>query len=739
MNQINIENFKFTIEKIKDGYVFEKFALSFLTGVLGYDFLPVGGTKDKGIDGLYHTFFRKGFKKQIYQLSTEKNAEQKINDTIDKLRKNDIVYDSLKYVTNRVINNKDKLIDKTFDIYKKPIIIYDQKWFVSNANYNNATINAYEIFIKSHVYEIANPSKTIVVSNLDIDPRLFVFLRQQVEEKRDTFKFDEVLADTLILYILEGTDPDKDIFKNASEIKDEIKEYIKFDPKIINSIINKRLKFLSEKPRKIRHHTKEDTYCLPYETRRIIQERNIEDQRLYETFFSQTEKKLKIYLKDKNVSIKDAYQLICEVIHQIYYQQGLEFSNFILHGESEHVIEKDLHEIISITVDESPVIDKNKESVKVSILMTIRDIVYNGTSEQKKYLEKLSYSYILMFSLHWDPKIATYFESLASNLNIYVGNSIIIPALSEFYLKQENRRHWNLLKASKSAGINMIINDSIIKELMLHIENIAYKYEKFFQREEELYLSEEFNTMYIDDILLRSYFYARSRNQVANFYDYLNNFISPDLKTIKIDLINYLHNEFNIKYLSNDINNEYIDDSEKEILINELTTLKGHRKSAEYDAELILKIYGIREKNNEDSDSSIFGYKTWWLSKDTKTYEIVNNLFKEKYPIGCYMRPDFLYNYIVLSPKRTEVDDAFKNIFSSMIGVNLGFHLPKEVTSFIQMMIKDHKLKSSNPARLKAILRRLSERLKSDPSIRNKKYVKHFFKEELGDVNKINK
>ena len=45
---------KFALSRIEDGFVFENFAQTFLAPVLGHSFLPVGGIKDKGIDGLNH-------------------------------------------------------------------------------------------------------------------------------------------------------------------------------------------------------------------------------------------------------------------------------------------------------------------------------------------------------------------------------------------------------------------------------------------------------------------------------------------------------------------------------------------------------------------------------------------------------------------------------------------------------------------------------------------------------------
>ena len=728
---LNTDGFRFAMNQINDGFVFENFGLSFLGATLGYDFLPVGGVKDKGIDGLEYTFNREGYEKNIYQLSTELNSEGKLEKSIQKLLDNKIAFDSITYVTNRVIQNKDTLIDRLFDKFKKHIKIFDQNWLVSYANHSESTVNAYYTFIDSYLHEFSKPGKSYVVSDLANDSRLFVFLRQQLDSKRNDLKLDDLLADTLILFGLEGTDPDKDILKTKIELFESIKKYVKFDPKILDETIEKRLNILSNKPRKIKYHTQKNGFCLPYDTRLEIHNRNLADEQLLESFYSQTSEVIKKYFKDDDIVVRDLTKLIDETIHKIFYQQGLEFSNYILHGKSQQVIEKDLQEIISRVVDESAVIDKNKELVKTSLLMAIRDIIYNGTVEQKKYFKSLSNTYMMMFLLQWNPQIATYFESMASKMIIFVCTSILVPALSEYYLNPENRRHWNLIKGAQQAGIKLFISDAIIDELKHHFYMIRNKYENLFRQNEHIYINSEVETLYIDEIIIRAYFYAKAQKKVYTFDDFLSNFIDPDLRTVKDDLIGYLKSEFGINYYNDESLKITISEDEHLQLTERLQENKSSKK-AQTDSKIILSIYKLREKNNETASTGVFGYRTWWLSKDSTTYKAVSDLFGDKYPVSCYIRPDFLYNHIALAPKKHEIDQLYKEVFPSLLGVNLSFHLPHEVTEFVQERIAEHATK--NPERLSSILARLSEKLKSDPTVRNRKSVKLFLDEELKSI-----
>ena len=164
-------------------------------------------------------------------------------------------------------------------------------------------------------------------------------------------------------------------------------------------------------------------------------------------------------------------------------------------------------------------------------------------------------------------------------------------------------------------------------------------------------------------------------------------------------------------------------------LYEALKERKSHQAKAKNDARLVLTIYAIRDKNNETGSAGIFGFRTWCLSMDTVTQKTINEVFRHRYKTSCYIRPDFLYKYISLAPTKSEVDAAYRELFPSLLGVNLSFHLPKDVTDFIHQSITEHKAKI--PARLRAILRDLADKLKADAGSRNRQYVKHFLDERL--------
>ncbi len=736
MTGVDPQAFRFAMKQIDDGNVFEQFGLQFLAGVLGYQFVPVGGLHDRGIDGMEHTFCREGFTRAIYQLSIDQNPSRKIRASLEKLARNKIDCSQFYYVTNLQVANKDQLIDELFAEYSIAIQIFDEQWLGLNVNHSEATVRAYLIFVDSYLHRFAKPGAAFEIANFEGDPRVYSFLRQQWEEHQGKDNLDQILVDSLILYALGGTDPEKAILRTRAEILDRIRELVRFDPRLLHEKIDERLEVLSTKPRRINRHQQSDphvdAYCLRYEERVRIQEQNLRDAALYDAFKADTLKDLAKYIADLGIDPGVGFSLVEKVLHDLFHQQGLEFSEFVLHNSSEQVMQKSLQVVVEKVVTARGV--PNRDFFIAALLMTLRNMVYNGSQAQKGFLNRLAHTYSMMFLLQCEPQLAKYFAALASRLCVYVDASIIIPALSEWHLSPHNRRYHNLLVGARNAGVTLRINEAILGELSAHFSMIMNVYEQLYEGNEDLYDSEE-NILYIDQIMIRAFFYARLRNPGVSFQQFIDAFVDPRLRSVREDIIEWLRSEYGIEYVSNEAAGIKLDSKDVGHLGSELAKYKGgdgSERKARTDAEVILSIYKLRETNNEASLGGIFGYQTWWLSSDVTTHRSALRVFGKEYAQSCYMRADFLYNYIALAPSRTEADQAFSEMFPTLVGVNISFRVPEEVSKAVHEFVERHK--EMNRGRLKATLRDLSDRLKSDPNAWTRKKVAHFLDERRKEL-----
>lgn len=705
--------------------MFERFGQEFLTARLGYKFLSSGGIKDRGIDGLEYVTENDGDQKSIFQISIDKKPEIKIQNTIEKFENNEINFSRLTYLTNIQVKNKDKLIDQY--IAQKGIIlrIFDSSWIADNANNSGATKNVIKNFINNHLRKFQKPGEGLIVNDYLANPDLYVYLMHQIGRSEEIQNLNQNLMDTLILYSLRDTDPDRNIFLLSDEIESSVKKLLSFEIERIHSKIKKRLKQLSKKPnRKVNHHTTINQYCLPYETRLEIVSNNAKDKVLYDIFHLEADEVIKKNLKAEAVAVRDVSRLLNKTLEKIFYRQGLEFSDFLLNKGCRDSFEGNLSDTVDEILDASSVIGKNRSKVKDVMIVSIRQLIYHGSKEAKQYLYSLSKTYLMLFLLKCDPNIVDFFQTMAGNLTIFVCTSILVPAFSEIYLEPQNQRYWSLLKSAKSRGVKLVVNDTIISELDFHIRRSKHLFDTDYKDHIDFY-SDGAEDL-VDQILVRAYIYALKEGKATTYDKFIDNFITIDDENTKQELIDFLQEEFGIEYITqNDINVE-IEKDEYDGLVNELAEFKKSRDKAQNDANLILTIYAIRKKHGEEK-SSLDGYKTWWLSSDTMTHKSVCKIFKNKYPVSCYMRPDFLYNYISFTPQKEAVAEVYKKTFPNLLGMHISNHIPQDISAYIRKMIQEHSDKMDG--RVKAKIRNLVDKLKSKPYYGYKEELVSFFQD----------
>ena len=192
------------------------------------------------------------------------------------------------------------------------------------------------------------------------------------------------------------------------------------------------------------------------------------------------------------------------------------------------------------------------------------------------------------------------------------------------------------------------------------------------------------------------------------------------------ELIEYVLDEFGVKY--KEAWDVKIDEHDMSLLTDELGTTKGSLK-AEIDARTVLRVYALREKYDERAGGHAFGFLTWWLSNDVKTQEAVNVCFGDRYRPSCYMRPDFLYNYISLAPTVRQTEQAFDLLFPNVLGISVSHHLDAGVATTIRQSILDHSQKP--PSRVRAIMRGTLDKLKSGKLNKKGKNLKLYIDEQL--------
>ena len=275
------------LEKV-EGFAFEKFAQDFLSALEGRNFVPIGGGNDGGADGLHECENSRTY----YQFTRQENHRDKLRKTVMRLINFGRLVRTIYYLSSRVIPHIDKeedLLSEELDIIVK---IRDRKYISSHINDSIGTISAYtnHLAVFTQFLENIARSDESFTSSYVKDPSAFVFLQHEVTNRLGNRKLVHSLTDSMILWALSGTDPDKGLFMSEDQIREKIFDRFPWAQKLLKGHIRQRLEKLRTKDeagREVRWYKKEKKYCLPYETRLVIKDENQSDECLKINFIEE--------------------------------------------------------------------------------------------------------------------------------------------------------------------------------------------------------------------------------------------------------------------------------------------------------------------------------------------------------------------------------------------------------------------------------------------------------------------
>jgi hypothetical protein len=267
-----------------DGTSFEKFCQAFFAALTGAGFVPLGGHRDGGAEAFDEPGVFEAKADFFWQASIEKTVRSKIRRTVNRLREFGRNPSQLTYCTSVVAPNIDGEEDLLSEELGIRIRIRDQKYILSHINHSAQTVEAFNSYLGPHLAFLKQiGGATIISDSRDLPARsLCVFLGQEIERRRGNSELLEAVTDSLILWALEGTDPDKKIFRTRDELLVRIVGALPAANQFIKSVLDTRLEALASKRntsgREVRWHRGDDQFCLPYETGRIVEIENTEDE-----------------------------------------------------------------------------------------------------------------------------------------------------------------------------------------------------------------------------------------------------------------------------------------------------------------------------------------------------------------------------------------------------------------------------------------------------------------------------
>jgi hypothetical protein len=704
------------------GTVFEKFANTFLPSMFGVDFVPLGGTGDGGADGFQGVWT--GKPGTFYQVSVELDHRSKIRRTIARLTEFGRTPKRLIYVTSRVIkapDQEEELLSTELDV---AVSIRHGEWIVSNINKDHSTITAYLTYLAPCVSDLSRVgmAKTAsLISSAELRTAI-VFLAQEIENRRGNIEFIDAVADSLIMWSLRDTEPDKGILKSRDDILHDIEGVLPQAKQFIRGVIDARLATLSSKAgeggRHIRIYKKIGMYCLPYEVRSIVRDENARDEVLLDdvrqSFFERARNF--VLANGMNADPQLVSEVALKAIEVGFSKEGMTFAQFLIDEDISGDVSS-FADLVGEALSEKHLVGDVAIATFEATLHVVRSSMYEGRDCEKSLFNKWFRTYSLLFSLQIEPRIVEWFKSISSHFILMVGSDILIKSLSEAYVHQDSKSASKVLDLLTTSGSKLVLTEPVLEEVYTHVRAAHLEFKNYYA-EIEPYIT--LPMVYsCDRILIRAYFYTKLRpadgvKPPGGWMSFINQICPPDkLATAegKNFIKHYLIEKYKMEFISNQEIAKLLDSNEVAQLAEKMALSKEVDVLAFNDAKMALLVYAKRDEIREGHKPNPFGFKTWWLTHETKIRDVTGELIAQR-GAKYMMRPEFVLNYVALSPKAEAVRNTYNSIFPTPIGISIGHSVREDVMHNFLKKIKS--VSDLGEARMKAEASSLSNQIMGD-------------------------
>lgn len=735
MKNTNDKLFNYLMDNTS-GFDFENFIKRLFSAHFGEEFIPLGGIHDGGADGALSSYIKevKGKHNTFIQISTTsvEKISGKITNTIAALRKAGRDPRQIIYVTNKFLPKADVIAQEIFDTENVMLQVRDRERIKRYINENEQCNVAYYDHFKVDIESLSKAAESNITTANPYakDPTVYVFLKHEIKNDLSKEGINKRVLDALIYWSLRDTDP-SGVKLTSDEISTAIGNAFPIAKSVLLPHLNSRLSDLSKKGsqeiERLRYYSSEKAYCLPFDLRRELAEDNSETAEIINNFNSSIKHRINSEQVILSSSETDAcIEVINLTVQQYFIEQGLLLSSFIqgkISGESisEQIVEDLMVKSISDSKT-SKVFSPKTFSLCMSVL---RGLFYRPTEEERDYLLGLSKTSCLMVTLQSSPKMLEYLNKMGGDFHLFVGSDLLIKALTEQHLEQPHKHVTNMLHICKELGSELVLTEPVLNEVFTHFHATDLEFRNNYMAR-ELYLSAT-EVAECDRILIRAYFHAKTTdNGPKSWAQFVNKITDPTglrNKSIaaKNGLRGVLLQSFGMKYETTESLEEFV--SKKDVLklaatIREKTRDAKHKELAYNDALMAYATYAYRKAKEETGIYDGFGFRTWWLTKETHIIGLTNQLVKSEGGIHYVMRPEFILNFIALSPKAADARKIFKSILPTTAGIQLGKHLPSNIMH--KLLDSTKEWSELSPERISVLLSEKANELRFD---RFKKYL----------------
>lgn len=704
-----------------EGFPFERFAQEMQSNLAGAEFVPTGGFSDGGADGVTEGLYENTSRPTMFfQARIRPDVETKIRHTVSRLRKVGRDIRTLIYFSSQHVSRFDLIEEALSEELDVTIRIRDASFISAHVNDNTVTHQAFRQHLSHYVAYLrrVGSSKLIPSSAHVKSPAVFTFLSQEVERRKGDTTALDAMTDALILWSLEGTDPDKGIFMTRGDVLKKIVQELPSVEALVQESIGRRMEELAKKEhRMVRWHRKEDLFCLPFEMRLTIEAENASDVMLRDAVLSGLHDRIQHSVSElSEADCATGADVALRALQLTFEKQGLEFAAF-LHDASAVGESPDIASSIAAALSACGVTGRAANRLAPAVFQALREVFYRSTDDERLYLRRLSNTYALLFILNTEPRLMEFFQDMAGDFYLYVGADQILKALSEQFLDEPDQMARNALRIASSLGATLVLTEPVLEEVVGHFRACDYEFRNHIAVSESLMTFDLVRN--VGPIMIRAYLYARINPELqakpkswAAFIQQFCSYEELHKESGESEFLAYLLRKFSMEWVPSDDLEDLVDVEAVAELARMLAPSKPRRELADNDALLAHAVFGRRSAMKEIASTNEFGFSTWWLTGETSILRHTIDLIKSQRGARYIMRPEFLLNFVALAPSAENSRRAFANVFPTLLGVRLAKRM--DAKAFHSVMEKVDEASQLDDDRRGAAIASIVDKLKGD-------------------------
>ena len=290
------------------------------------------------------------------------------------------------------------------------------------------------------------------------------------------------MTDALALWGLEGTDPDLKILRTADEVLERITAELPSVRNLVASRLERRLRAMSKKEypggRTVRWYRSKNAFCLPHEVRQRIEEENTSDEALRLRVLKSLDERLRAEPPQGlgDVGIRQAAEVSLRTLQLAFEREGLEFASFLHNNKANGGDYPTITDALREALSEMGHTGKHGLLVGDGAFTILRGVLCDSRDDERQYLQRLSRTYALLFTLNTEPRLLEFFQEMAGDFSLYVGADQILLALSEYYLPEADQITRNTLLMAARMGAKLTLTEPVLDEVVHHLRGADFEY-----------------------------------------------------------------------------------------------------------------------------------------------------------------------------------------------------------------------------------------------------------------------